>query len=476
MKERFISAILIVSLICVALRGSGTTHYLRSQHRQLRADNLTISAGQENGTIDSSILLEEATTMEQVDNGTVLDGDEEVELPTNPTNASNATLLEDSSPPHDDDVNVTVDNMTNWMTPVTSNSSLLVEETSMIEMNNTSTDELLDMSNSTNNTTSLTVTSSTLAPPPLNETTFEEEESLSHNNVTDTANATNATAISDLDLATFNATTSAPTTTPSSSTPTEAVAQTIFNSPTVNPTPPNSFNTTTSVPPTPTPSIIVQALNHTANPTIRVDSVAMSSPPTIAPTIRSSTVNPTQESEVPTLSNLDLENVTNSNSTSLTTSEPSSQPTQEYDDDYDYNYDDDDGPAWTYDGEPANVTTSITPTPLPTYPPSTTVEANSTIYQIYHPTDFEEEVPVTDSPSYSPTTHYPTYSPTTTRHGDRVRKRRERRKKNRVTAPTGSPTVVTKEFLEDVSASKTVGLVIGIILTIFGIGCCAWCV
>ena len=474
MKERFISAILIVSLMCVALRGSGTTStYLRSQHRQLRADSLTISAGQENGTITSSISVEEAKAMGQVDNGTMLEGDE-VELP-NPPNTSNATLLEDSSPPHDDDV-VTVDSMTNWMTPVTLNSSLPIEETSMIEMNNTSTDELLDMSNSTNNTSSLSEISSKMAPPKLDETTLDEEESLSHNNVTDTANMTNTTAIPDLDLAAENATTSAPTTTPSSSTPTATVAQTIFYSPTVNPTPPNDVNTTTtSVPSTSTPSIVVQKLNHTANPTIRFDSAAISAPPSIAPTIRSPTVNPAQQSEVPTLPNLDLGNTTSSNLTSLLlSSEPTSQPTQGYDDDYDYNYDDD-GLPWTYDGESANVTSPL-PTPLPTYPPSTAVEANSTIYQIYHPTDFEEEEVPTDSPSYSPTTHYPTYSPTTTRKGERVRKRREKRKKNRVSAPTASPTVVTKEFLEDVSASKTVGLVIGIILTIFGIGCCAWCV
>ncbi len=480
MKERFISAFLIVSMMCVAIRGSGTTStsYLRSQHRQLRADNnLTISAAQENETFVSSIPLEEATTMEEeVDNGTMVEGDKEVELPPNPSNASNATLLVDSPPPHADDVNATDDNMTNWMTPVTLNSSLPIEETSMIETNNTLTDEVLDMSNSTNNTSSLTVTPSTLVPPPqLNETTFEEEESSLNDNVTDTANATNATAIPDLDLTTFNATTSAPTTTPSLSTPTP-VTQTIFYSPTVSPTPPNGFNTTTTSAPTTMPTIAAQTMNRTNNPTIQLDSVAISSPPTIAPMIRSPTVNPIQESEAPTLPNLDLENATNSNSTSLLPSpEPTSQPIQDYDDDYDYNYDDDDRP-WTYDGEPANVT-SPTPTPLPTYPPSTTVEANSTIYQIYYPTDFEEEEEIsTDSPSDSPTTHYPTYSPTTTRKGERVRNRRERRKKNWRTAPTGSPTVVTKEFLEDVSASKTVGLVIGIILTIFGIGCCAWCV
>jgi hypothetical protein len=478
MKERVISAFLIVSLMCVALRGSGTTStYLRSQHRHLRADNLTMSDGQENGTIASSIPLEEITMMEQVDNGTdMLEGDKEVELPPNPPNASNATLLVDSPPHADDDVNVTDDNMTNWMIPVTLNSSLPIEETSMIEMNNTSTDELLDVSNSTNNTSSLTVTPSTLASPQLNESTFEEEESSMNNNVTDTANATNATAIPDPVLATFNATTSAPTTTPLSSAPTTTVAQTIFNSPAVNPTPSNSFNTTiTSVPPTSTPTIAVQTLNHTANPTIRFDSAATSAPPTIAPMTRSPTVNPTQKSEVPTLPNLDLDNATSSNSTSLmTSSEPTSRPTQDYDDDNDYNYDDDDRP-WTYDGEPANIS-SPTPTPLPTYSPTTTIEANDTIYQIYYPTDFEEEEVPTDSPSDSPTTHYPTYSPTTTRKGERVRKRREKRKKNQRTAPTGSPTVVTKEFLEDVSASKTVGLVIVIILTILGIGCCAWCV
>ena len=494
MKERFITAFLMVSM-CVALHGSGTTSYLRAQQRQLRMDNLTMlsaAGGQENNITQSSIPTKETTTTmtmtERVDNGTILEGDKVVLLSQN--NASNVTILT-HSPPQAEDINVTIDNMTNnWMTPVTLNSSLSIEET-LIETNHTSASSSteLDKSNSTNNNITLEVMSSTLAPPQLNETALEEiDESSSNNNVTNTTITT-----PDLVLATVNATaTYAPTTSSlSSSTPT--VAQSIINSPTVNPTPllldtaapSNGFDTTTSAP-TSTPTDAQTSLNpSSANPTPQLDSAAVSvsptSMPTIVQTIRSPTFNPTQQSDAPKMSNLDLYNATSSKNS--TSSKPTVQPTQDYDDDYDYHYYDD-GPPFTYDDDKSANITSTTPAPRPTYSPTTTAEANDAIYTIYHPTYQKKKEEVANSPTYSPTEPYPTYSPTTTRKGKRVKKRQNKRDKNTTkkrprkqnAAPTGSPTVVEMEFLEDVSASKTIPLVIGVILTILGIGCCAWCV
>jgi len=427
------------------------------------------------------------------------------------------TSLQPTYPPsaEDDDGNATVGNMTNWMTPVTLISSLSVEETS-IEPNNTSIE--VDISNSTNDTSSFAITTSSLAPsvtPQLNATMEELETS----NV-------NITATPDLVLAAFDAATYAPTT----STPT--IAQTI-DSPTLNPSanptplvetaaPSSSFDTTPSVPPTATPTA-VQTLHPSANPTTPLESVASSapptSPPTIAQTISSPTFNPspepTQQSDIPTryphASNSDApiatptyvysppskevaiddgeKNSTTTDSPSPATpqtptespsfnptvstisSEPTTGPTEEPTQSHDYDYHDD-GPLhddWPHDESEISTSpttpTPTSPTPWPTYGPTTTEEANDAIYPRYHPTYEEEKKP----------TYYPTYYPTTLKKGKRVREQEKRRRK-RLNPPTEAPTGVKMEFLEDVSASKTLPMVIGMILTILGIGCCAWCV
>eukprot|EP00985_Skeletonema_marinoi_P003720 scaffold1612_cov136-Skeletonema_marinoi.AAC.9 len=543
MKERLVTkCLIIVVLSCGALL---VTSASTSQHRQLRMDNLTTSTGQDNATILTSIPIEETKkkVKKRVENDTVLkdeQGDAGVELSLNasnftivtesPTYAPSAhptssqptyppspgvTSLQPTYPPstNGNDGNTTVGNMTNWMTPVTLNSSLLVEETS-IEPNNTSTE--VDVSNSTNDTSSLLMVQSSLAPSAMPQ---EEPE---------TSNV-NITATPDLVLATFDAATYAPTT----STPADAI-----NSPTLNPSanptplvetaaPSNSFDTTTSVPPTSMPTV-VQTLHPSANPTPPIESVASrsvppTSTPTTAQTVSSPTFNPspepTQQSDIPTPylhesnSNAPIatptyvysppskevaidDNETNTTITdspspattqtptvspsfnptvSATTSEPTTGPTTEptteptQSHDYDYH---DDGPLhddWPHDESEISTTpttpTPTSPTPWPTYGPTTTEEANDAIYPRYHPTYEEEKEP----------TYYPTYYPTTLKKGERVREQEKRRRK-RLNPPTEAPTVVKMEFLEDVSASKTLPMVIGMILTILGIGCCAWCV
>ncbi|KAL7456436.1 hypothetical protein ACHAWC_007967 [Mediolabrus comicus] len=86
------------------------------------------------------------------------------------------------------------------------------------------------------------------------------------------------------------------------------------------------------------------------------------------------------------------------------------------------------------------------------------------------------------NPTSSPTTNatfYPTYSPTTYTKGERIRQRKKEREEERnrkKLGPTNSPTIVHKEFLEDVSPSKALPMILGLFLTLIGIGCCAWCV
>eukprot|EP00984_Skeletonema_dohrnii_P014712 scaffold6228_cov144-Skeletonema_dohrnii-CCMP3373.AAC.2 len=524
MKERLVTKCLIVVISCGALL---VTSASSSSHRQLRMDNLTTSTGQENATILTSIPIEE-TKKKGIENVTVQNdeqGDAVVELSQNASNftivtnsptyapSAHPTSMQPTYPPsaEDDDGNTTtIGNMTNWMTPVTLNSSLLIEETS-IEPNKTSAE--VDISNSTNDTSSFAITPSSLAPsatPQLNATMEQPETS----NV-------NITATPDLVLAEFNIATYAPTT----STPTDAI-----NSPTLNPSanptplvetaaPSSSFDTTTSVPPTSIPTI-VQTLNPSANPTPLSESVASrsappTSTPTIAQTISSPTFNlspePTQQSYIPTPylhasnSNAPIatptyvysppskevaidDDETNSTITdspsqetpqtptespsfnptvSTTSSEPTTGPTQDYD--YDYHDDEPLHDDWPHDESEISTSpttpTPTSPTPWPTYGPTTTEEANDAIYPRYHPTYEEEKEP----------TYYPTYYPTTLKKGKRVREQEKRRRK-RLNPPTEAPTVVKMEFLEDVSASKTLPMVIGMILTILGIGCCAWCV
>ena len=66
-------------------------------------------------------------------------------------------------------------------------------------------------------------------------------------------------------------------------------------------------------------------------------------------------------------------------------------------------------------------------------------------------------------PTYSPTT----YSPTTTlQKGSHKQRDKSKQQNKERMPPTESPTIQKIQFLEDVSASKTLAMVIGLMLTL----------
>jgi len=122
----------------------------------------------------------------------------------------------------------------------------------------------------------------------------------------------------------------------------------------------------------------------------------------------------------------------------------------------------------TYSPSPA-ATTTQRPTELPSS--NATSFSTNTSYiplraseeSFYNPTYY---------PTYSPTT----YSPTTTlQKGSHKQRDKSKQQNKERMPPTESPTIQKIQFLEDVSASKTLAMVIGLMLTLLGIGLCAWC-
>ena len=279
------------------------------------------------------------------------------------------------------------------------------------------------------NNSSLTITpsSSPSATLQLNETTLKVQKTTSMNNTTPP----------DFGPAAFNSITYAPTTAAPS------IAQTI-NSPTFNPSsePTTQQNNNGRIPypmDTPWPTDASNTYEPIATPTY------VYSPPSKEVTI--------DDGDDDVINSTIIDSPSSATATQISTTEsPSSNST--------------------------SSTTSFKPTTYPTH------EYDESLWQ----DDWEDEVWQDDwgtyyefnsEPTYEPTNIKPTFYPTTLKKGERIRERKEKnqQKKNQnQNPPTESPTVVKKEFLEDVSASKALPMVIGLILTILGIGCCAWCV